>query len=279
RMLFFDGDIQKDSITISNVLGGSLLIKGHQIYRINDSGPGHLKARLKAQQQKYSGNKVIYKDLYLQLKANGKTRFLIGHDSIKEFDDNSALKDYYFPTVVGDQFFILADSLFVLKNNEELFWVNNGTLENTSLHLDSDKRKDIYINDNVGQTFLFSNKNIYLLKKVSGSITSELIVEDFDFASFEVYSIYYDSLNKILFIGSNTKGFCIVTEKVFKTVSMDPNNPGQVEYALAAINDSTLANPSGDLVAKGRSQGKLKFPNNTDKYLLAFDNEDHIWIK
>ena len=279
RMLFFDGDIQKDSITISNVLGETLLIKGHQIQRINDFGQGHLKALLKAQQQKYSGNKVIYKDLYLQLKANGKTRFLIGHDSIKEFDDNSALKEYHFPTVVGDQFFILADSLFVLKNNKELFWVNNGTLENTSLHLDSEKRKDIYINDNVGQTFLFSDKNIYLLKKVSGSITRERIVEDFDFTSFEVYSIYYDSPNKILYIGSNTKGFCIVTEKVFKTVLMNPNNPDQVEYALAAINDSTLLNPSGDLLANGKFQGKLKFQNNTDRYLLAFDNEDHIWIK
>src|SRR5690606_36911532 len=152
-------------------------------------------------------------------------------------------------------------------------------LEKTEFHLDSDKWKDIYINDNVGQTFLLSDKNIYLLKKVSGSIISELILEDFDFTSFEMYSIYYDSRNKILFIGSNTKGFCIVTEKGFKTVSMDPKDPGQVEYALAAINDSTLVNPSGDLVTKGRFQGKLKFPNNADKYLLAFDNEDHIWVK
>src|SRR5690606_32387236 len=119
----------------------------------------------------------------------------------------------------------LADSLFVLKNNKELFGVNNGSLEKTAFHLDSDKWKDIDINDNEGQTFLLSDKNIYLLKKVSGSIISELILEEFDFTSFEVYSIYYDSPNKILFIGSNTKGFCIVTEKVFKTVSMDPKDP------------------------------------------------------
>src|SRR5690606_27502134 len=165
RMFFFDGNIEKDSIIISNALGETLLIKGHQIQRINDSGPGDLNAFLKSQQQKYSGNNVLYVDLYLQLKANGKTRFLIGHDSIKEFDDNSALKEYHFPTVVGDQFFILANSLFVLKNNKELFWVNNVSLEKTEFHLDSDKWKHIYINDNVAHTFLLSDTNIYLLKK------------------------------------------------------------------------------------------------------------------
>ncbi|MEH6680295.1 MAG: ATP-binding protein [Sediminicola sp.] len=281
RLFFFEGNIQKDSITISNVLGETLLINGHRIHRIKDSVPYHLRnPSLKFQLPKYPGNKIEDVNQHLQLKANGNTRFLIGHDSIKEFDDNSALKrEYPFPTSVGDQFFILADSLFVLKNNKELFKVDNGTLENTPLHLNPDKRKDIYTNDNVGQSFLLSDKNIYLLKKVAGTVIKELIVEDFDFSSFEVYSIYYDSHNKILFIGSNTKGFCIVREKVFKTVLMDPHDPDQVEYALAAINDSTLVNPSGDLVAKGRFQGKLKFPNNTDKYLLAFDKGDHIWVK
>src|SRR5690606_22325279 len=126
---------------------------------------------------------------------------------------------------------------------------------------------------------LFSGENIYLLKEVSGSIISELIVEGHNLESFDVYSIYYDFLNKVLFIGSSTKGFCIVKEKVFKTVLMDPNNPDQVEYALVTINDSTLVNPSGDLMANGKFQGKLKFQNSTDKYLLAFDNEEHIWVK
>lgn len=279
RMLFFDGNIAKDSITISNVFGEELLITNHNITRRQRDSVIE-RDFIKAGAKKNPRNKIVDPDKYTEIKINGILRYKIEHDSIREFNERSTVtNEYRFSSEIGDQFFGLGNQLFVLKNKTGIFRIDKGELYRAVFNLEFEKEKNVFINETSGQVFLFTEDKIYLLKEGLGHIIAELILEDFDFASSQVYSMYYDPFNRISYIGSSTMGLCIVKEKPFQTILTEPQDFNKVEYSLLEINDSTLINPSGSLITNGKYKGKIKFQKNTSPYLMAFDKGEHIWVK
>lgn len=280
RMLYFDGPIEKDSIFIYNAQGEEFLIHKNGIEKWQDNATDDdFRDFLKIQLKKYPGNKIKYPDRNTEITYKGRLRFLIGNDSIREYNgDKTVLGSTYHPTLIGDQFFTLGDRLYVLKDNKDIFRIEGKALEKVSSDIYFNMG-DIHINDNIDQVFLFADNKVYLLREESGSIRTELMLDYMDFTSLEVYSIYYDPINHIFYIGTSAMGLCVVKEKVFQTIFSDSNDQNAVEYALVAINDSTLLTPSGARIINGTYKDNIKFGDETSPYLMVSDRDGHIWLK
>lgn len=277
RMLFFDGSIKKDSITVHNIQGEEFLIHQHSV----EKGKGDpLKDFIKVEDQKSYGNTIRHSDRNTEIKYNDIVRFLIGNDSIREYDQNHDLKSTtYFPIQIGDQFFMLGDNLYVVKNKKAIFRIEGKSLKETSLNISLDEGIAVYVNDNVNQVFLATGNKIYLLREESGSMIGQRILDNLDLTSFGVHSMYYDMENKFFFIGTSALGLCMVKEKSFRTILTDPENQNRVEYSFIAINDSTLVTPSGTHITNGRYTDKIKFRDNISPYIQVMDEDGHIWLK
>jgi signal transduction histidine kinase len=104
----------------------------------------------------------------------------------------------------------------------------------------------IHWNNAANQVFLYVNKSLYTIEFTgSGQVKTRLLIDDFDFETNFISSIYYDKTNRRLFLGSVTKGLFIFSERQFFVARFDDNEAENVFYAQTIVNDSTLMVPQG----------------------------------
>jgi len=279
RMLYFEGNIKKDSIVIHNVFGDQLYIREHRIWPVpRDSLEQQQHRRQFILNLKNPKNRLEIPNMPVELAPLGKLRYSIEKDSIREFDTHGVpIGTYAFPSKIGDRFFTLENRLYVLKDNKRIHRLDNGISMEVDTPPGIEGDMDIFTNKLAGQVFLFNQDRLYLLRDQRGALVGEPILEGFDFAGSQVFSVLYDPANRISYIGSRVKGLCIARERPMRTILTDPKDLNKVEYALLEINDSTLLNPKGALIINGKYGGNIGFGHRNNQFILDMDRDGNIW--
>lgn len=285
RIRFFEGKMDTDSIYTLNELNEAILIRKGVAKKINNSlyTPGNYltdNPHYINFNGMIGGYRFIRKDQYLHLNKHDRGHFMIGKDTVREFNGNGHLESlYHFPIKPLSQFFVFGGSLYVLENqNKLLCFQKDGIM---GKHIDPKIGKDltVYINGINNQLFLYSHalKSLYLIEAITDKVETRLILENFDFKSKMVWSVCYNKEKDILFLGSTTHGLCIIKKNLFKSLRINPKNHDNVEYAMTTISDSTILTASGGIIFNKELISKLDLKNKADKYGILKDRNGDIW--
>ncbi|WP_170982841.1 sensor histidine kinase [Dyadobacter frigoris] len=156
----------------------------------------------------------------------------------------------------------------------------------------------IYWNNVSDQVYLYLKKSLYILripdgKHVAGQRTNSvlpsttLLVEDFDLVSTGIEEIYYDQLNKQVFLGSGTEGLYVLSQQQFQTINVKGDFRDNVFYAQVPNDQNTVLTADGRIVGKDfttrttldRFEPLIRRLNGDDKFSMIKTKNGDIWTK
>ncbi|MCX2678693.1 ATP-binding protein [Galbibacter sp. EGI 63066] len=285
RMRFLEGNMQTDSLFTFDNQNQLVLIHKGIAKRINDSiySPGNFitdNPDYINTNRMIGGYHFIPENLYLQLYKHNGGYFSIGKDTIREYDKNRDLKNHkLFPITSTSQFFLFDNRLHVLDDNNKFISFNEDGVSNKYPDKKLGNDITVYSNDVNHQTFLYSHtqKALYLIESITDTIKTRLVFEDFDLKSKMIISVCYDTQNRILYLGSLSSGLFVVKKNYFNNIHTNPGGNDNVEYAMAALNDSTVLTAFGGIVINNKLTDKWDIKDQTDKYGILKDRNDNIW--
>lgn len=132
-------------------------------------------------------------------------------------------------------------------------------------------RKDfvIYWNAISNQVFLYLNKNFYTLRETqSGTLETTQIFSNFDFGANYIVSVYYDSVNQSLFLGSLSSGLFYFKKQQFMALRANTGHRDNVYYAQALYGDNAVITAQGNVLSPFLSKEKIL---NTMKNRIQWD--------
>lgn len=202
--------------------------------------------------------------------------YLIDNNQIRYFDaKNKLLSRVYFEYEANSNFFTFDKTLFYFKKNGDYAIIQNGKIVWKKLPIPSNIENRLYWNITSGQVFLYINKKLYQIEYKSGVLKKSLLIENEDLILNRVVALYRDDQNKLIYLGSSTKGLCIYREKSFNTITPPESEQSEIFYAINQFNDSTIISASGIMMTKDRIVGNLKF--SSAKYGMTIDDDENIW--
>ena len=285
RMRFFEGRIKTDSIYTFNELNEAILVHKGIAKKVDSSlyamgnyitdSPHYINFN-----GMIGGYSFTREDQYLRLYKYDQGHFMIGKDTIREFNRNGSLETlYHFPIEPLSQFFVYRDSLYALENRNRFLSFHKSKITEKSLDKNVGTDLTVYTNDVNNQVFLYSHslKSLHLVENITETIKTRLILKDFDFKSKMIRSVCYNKKNDILFLGSTTYGLCVVKKSFFRSIRTNPEGDGNVEYAMTALNDSIILTAFGGIISNKELIGKMDLNNKADKYGILKDKSGDIW--
>jgi signal transduction histidine kinase len=182
-------------------------------------------------------------------------------------------------------FFVSGKQLFQYSNNGKFTLIEGGKLKQVSLNGDllkaettEPKGLKIYWNTATDQTFFYLNKAIYKVVYSGHTLTTTLLIQDFDLEEQHIWTIYYDKIARKLFLGSPTQGFFVLQQHLFQAEKPTKDLNSSVKYALYPFTDHSVLFANGDLVrADGKGSQLPLVRTYSDNYAMAIDQEKNIW--
>lgn len=129
------------------------------------------------------------------------------------------------------------------------------------------------------QNFVVKDKQLFRIDSITKDRTYlTSLISPFNLAPSEIYCLFYDQETHWVYVGSINKGLFVYTPKIFGRFQK-PNSYGRekIEYALAAINDSTFVTATGMVIQNNRVLKDNDFSNYSDKYYLSMDRQGYLW--
>ncbi|NQX38989.1 Signal transduction histidine kinase [Pedobacter steynii] len=138
----------------------------------------------------------------------------------------------------------------------------------------------IYWGNSTDQAFLYLNKTLYRLEYKDGKLLTKLIINDFDFEEQHINNVYYDSINKRLFLGSFSQGLFVLQLQLFNTSVLHKKMDNKVSYAQLPFGDHTVLFANGTLLnTDGISRQLPLFDTYSNNFSLATDRDKNIWTQ
>lgn len=278
RFTYITGNIQKDSLfTYTEDFNDALLITNRNTKKIS----GFSK---KLDFNTYEG--MLYLSSYhnnanldftnTKIGCENDSYYVIGNKNISAFNTKNELikkidKDYQKNTL----YFLYENELvlFDFKNNKYTFFSDEFKNRN-SLVIPKDG-KFIY-NPIVQQLFIYTDKEIYILKKVANQFYLKKVFEKSKL-NLNIKSLYFDSKDNKLFIGTLDKGLNVISKKEFRTI-IDTQNSNNNYYATIPVSDDLFITSNGLLFNKYGLVKDLKMNRSENQYAVALDKQKNIWI-
>jgi len=284
RMKIFNGKIHKDSIVIINEKGEALLIKNRSIKRIYNVPVTNRSLE--------NINKKTYNEYYSFIYSfkNGNyvytskgNIFTLKNDIITKYDTAfKIIKQFKYPYNASLQVFAINGNLYHSGKNNDYSLCESTTPKYRKFDRKFGKNTQIYSNTLTDQTFIYSDKSLYLLTEQKGILKTTLIFEDFDCIANNIASVYYDVKHEILFLGSTNKGLLIARKKFFNHNATDYHHPSgtdDVYYALSQYTNSSILASTGEIFNKNGETSIINIGGYTDKYNLIIDDNGDVWTK
>ena len=131
---------------------------------------------------------------------------------------------------------------------------------------------EIFWNNSNDQVFLYLNKNLYILSPGSqGKMSTTLLLDNFDLASRNIQTIYYNRSDRHLFLGSITQGLFVLRGQTFETLTTVGSEMENVFYAQTPFGDNSVLTPRGIILGKNENTNGA-----TEEHLPVFKNSEHI---
>ncbi|MBC9795904.1 sensor histidine kinase [Sinomicrobium weinanense] len=278
RMTHAEGNPGMDSIFVYNDFDETLLISKRTAKTFHNKArpyPGHNTAPFTGNipdSTRVAGKRYI-------IPASGNTRYSIGNDTVAYQMSGQGTYRLRFPHNGPRHFFTMGDTLYYLQNNGRYAMIHDGGIFFGRTKVPDKKITGIIHNAITQQSFVHTEKELYLLQKKGTGLYLQRILADFDFsAENSILSIYYDPYLKHIYMGSATRGMGIVKKYDFHSV----NVPGtdMVQYALASYGTNQIVTATGSVIDVANISGKkLNVSWKSDKYSLITDRQGDIWTK
>ncbi|WP_316839898.1 ATP-binding protein [Pedobacter gandavensis] len=185
----------------------------------------------------------------------------------------------------GPDFFVSNKQLMHYDNNGKFTLIEAGKLKPVDLKGDlaetemaGSNHLKIYWNTTTDQTFFYLNKAIYQVSYLGETLTTTLLIRDFDLEAQHIWTIYYDEIARKLFLGSPTSGFFVVQQHLFQAEKPKKDLSSSVKYAMYPFTDHSVLFANGDLLQTDGS--RTKFPlikDYSNSFAMAIDQEKNIW--
>ncbi|TDP02223.1 ATP-binding protein [Flavobacterium sp. 245] len=280
------GSVQKDSLTSYNHGKKELaLINGRKVKIIKKKGEG-LNIDRNGQHFFFHDGLPSYLTIdktqpYYITLSNGNI-FFIDSKTVELCD--AKMKSIYkiaYPSNNVFNFFATADTLYYLNEDGKYDSFSENGKSSGSLDPSISKgQRKLFWNITTHQIFFSIKNKVYFLREHNKQLYAKLIVEFKEFEKSNIVSIYYDQVNKKIYLGSSTDGLCIINFPAFKSVKRESKN-SEVYYAAAAFSDSTIITPQGFIFSNKKVIDSISFPKTVfldEKITLALDKDKNIWI-
>jgi signal transduction histidine kinase len=278
RMIFFWGQVEKDSIFIKNDKNEVILIHGRRAVKYNKETvqpyPARIPYRYEQPEGVYGTHHSKENEFFKIVASNGY--FIIGNDSIRHFNSQKkciSTIGYNYP--LGSQFFAVGPNLYLMQENGYVEF-SGGHFEKKVFKKPFRSRTSVFTNPIQKQAFIYSGRTLYLMKLKDGNLTPEVILEDHDIITQNIISIYYSPDKKIVYLGSFQEGLGVIKPNKFNTATSKLSD--NVYYATAKFTDTSIITSTGEIFDSNGYSGSINI-RNTDKHMMAIDDRDNLWIK
>lgn len=272
RMTFAEGNPGRDSIFVHNDFDEMLLISKRTAKSF------HNKPSSSALLPAIPGPPDIRGQCYT-IPASGNTAYSVGNDTVVYHTPEKVVYKLRFPHNDPRHFFTIGNTLYYLENNGRYATIHNGRVFFRKTEVPKEDITGIIHNRIAGQTFVHTQKDLYVLQKNTYGIHLKCILKDFDFsAENSILSVYYDPFLQHIYLGSATRGMSIIKKYDFRSI----NIPGtsRVQYALTKYSPDKVLTATGALIDLSTISGKkLNIPRKSDKYSVITDRKGDIWTK
>lgn len=282
---------EKDQLLL--ISGGEATLYGGQPY------PGHINRNTKDGQHDFyyaMGLPSLYQP-YIHFNTyrimQDKDQYVsINHDRIEVFRNEQKVGEAVNPGLDCWRFFLINKQLYHINGTKLTRLhgnrlVNAGTFKgDVTTHSDwrSGKADPVlywnYLSNNV---LLALGRSLYLVQALpDGSLTTQLILPDFDLQQNNIVSIYYDELNGRIFLGSLTRGLYVLTRKHFYTLRSGDTEADEVYYAQVVFGNNQVLTPQGDVMGlhlPGKVLHALYERIRDDRTSILIDKQGQIWAK
>ena len=205
-----------------------------------------------------------------------KNYYHIDNNTIRFFSSKKKLLyKLNFEYESNKNFFTIGDVLFYLEKSGRYAIIKNGNIKWNKLNVNPKSANDLYWNTVSKQTFIFSERRLYKLDYNSKGLEKSALIEGEDLDINRINSIYFDENNKIVYLGSRTKGLGIYKIKNFKTIAPSETDTSEIFYAMLPFENNTIISASGIVMNNNGIVKNLNFVS--DNYIMTFDRNKNIW--
>ncbi|WAC13554.1 sensor histidine kinase [Dyadobacter pollutisoli] len=162
----------------------------------------------------------------------------------------------------------------------------SGDITANELYSPDQNTYQLYWNNVSRQAFLYLNKCFYIIKESeSGTLTTTLILKDFDFNNLSIVTAFYDEAQSFLFLGSITKGLYLIKKNDFQTLKMQVADADNVYYAqkpgpgrsvLTAQGYRMGLSPNGSKALASRASAFME--DFSHKFFMAANRDSTFWF-
>lgn len=205
-----------------------------------------------------------------------KDYYYIDNNTIRLFNSKKKLlHKLHFDYESNSNFFALGDELFYMEKSGRYAIIKNGTIKWKMLDINPKAENILYWNSASHQAFIFSERTLYKLEYNSKELKKTVLIEEEDLDRNRINSIYFDPTNRIVYLGSTTKGLGIYKMKSFKTLAPSEPNASEIFYALFPFEKNAIISASGIVMDNQKIIKNLNFVS--DNYIMTFDQDKNIW--
>lgn len=223
--------------------------------------------------------------IYHQVHLSDGSYYMVSRDSIALYDSMHKYQGFIpYDSKTYRQFFTEDNELYLVGQNGKCLKIARLSAKSYELGAAWLPGLTVYRNAVMQQTFFYSGENLYYVTKDKSGLQSTLILEDFDFSHQSINSLYYHTGSNTLYLGSSTKGLCIIKPAVFRSV-LSTSSSDQVYYAQAAYGYDKTLTANGIILSKNGQSGMLDFGpinmrhNSADNFSILMSKTGDIWVK
>ncbi len=183
--------------------------------------------------------------------------------------------------------FKIQQHCFVVDNNRQVFLLNSGTLTATPVDFGADKEllnfnngtSQLFWKTGMPQPIIITANTAWLITYVNGNMAATRITSMIP-KDANISSVEYADKNRMLFIGTESKGVIIINENLVqpkKRKNANPKNKNAYFSQLALDNGNILTN-EGDIIGNSNSPaGQLPIPGKFATRISLTNNGNLVW--
>lgn len=232
---------------------------------------------------------LLIKKKYFYLDTSGQV-FECNGAGVRFFKNDHFTGNILFQGPEMTRYFILGSDLYYVADNGTLSRIRNNGIR--SFKLTGDICKNTYYQQHpdsamiywngLGQNpVVYCNNTFYLLEQSRDGLMTTLLYADVIINENAINSVYYESVNHRLFIGSSTNGLYIISPRKFSVLKA--NIPGwqDVYYAHTYFTGNKILTSQGMLLSRddNSSPAALYIKAAKDRYGILTDRHGNIWKK
>lgn len=235
---------------------------------------------------------------YYLVPAGLDRYFVYNRKNIEYYVRKKKVKSASLPGKSFWDFFRLGSDLYRVESGMFTRYSGKGSSFGRQIKLSGDilnhplyaatKSQVIFWNNCSNQVFILLGKSLYALyANAEGGLTSNLILDGFDFEANKIRAVHYDAKTKRIFLGSPVNGLYILKRKPFHTLTADFKETDNVFYSQAVLGSRSVLSGQGVVFSVDPTNGRvsanqLQQITRTvfwDKSSILVDRAGRIWCK